>query len=108
MQGENEDIVQALASADLEAASAAGLEPSRRAMLEFAGKITFEAYKITPSDVGVLHQHGYSEEQIAEVVYIAALFAFFNRVADAFGIDSTGRLNMPLDELKKNVTRRPE
>ncbi|MCC2670714.1 MAG: hypothetical protein K0Q72_3185, partial [Armatimonadetes bacterium] len=27
---------------------------------------------------------------IAEMVYITALFAFFNRVADAFGIDSQG------------------
>jgi alkylhydroperoxidase family enzyme len=29
---------------------------------------------------------GWKEEQIAEAVYITALFAFFNRVADAFGI----------------------
>ena len=29
-----------------------------------------------------------SDEQIAEAVYITALFAFFNRVADAFGLDN--------------------
>jgi hypothetical protein len=30
---------------------------------------------------------GWTEPQIAEAVYITALFAFFNRVADAFGLD---------------------
>jgi alkylhydroperoxidase family enzyme len=40
---------------------------------------------------------GWKEEQIAEAVYTTALFASFNRVADAFGIApqdylSTGKL----------------
>jgi alkylhydroperoxidase family enzyme len=33
-----------------------------------------------------LRAAGWSEDQIAEAVYITALFAFFNRVADAFGV----------------------
>ena len=33
-----------------------------------------------------LRDAGWSENQIAEAVYITALFAFFNRVADAFGV----------------------
>jgi alkylhydroperoxidase family enzyme len=33
-----------------------------------------------------LRDAGWSENQIAEGVYITALFAFFNRVADAFGV----------------------
>jgi alkylhydroperoxidase family enzyme len=37
---------------------------------------------------------GWSEPQIAEAVYITAMFAFFNRVADAFGIASQGYLEM--------------
>jgi len=44
-----------------------------------------------------LHKAGWREEQIAEAVYVIAMFAFFNRVADAFGIPSqdyliTGKL----------------
>jgi alkylhydroperoxidase family enzyme len=35
-----------------------------------------------------LRDAGWKEEQIAEAVYIIALFAFFNRVADAFGVPS--------------------
>jgi len=39
-----------------------------------------------------LRPHGWSDEQIAEAVYVIAMFAFFNRVADAFGIESMGYL----------------
>jgi uncharacterized peroxidase-related enzyme len=105
LQGEPEEVVKALAQDDLDAASAAGLEPNRRAMLEYVRKITFDAHKLTAEDSEALRQHGYSDEQIAEIVYISALFAFFNRVADAFGIEGRGLLEMPLDEMRKVLTR---
>jgi len=59
--------------------------------------ITRAADRSTATDVEKLRHAGWSEDQIAEAVYITALFAFFNRVADAFGIPpqnylSTGRL----------------
>lgn len=57
-------------------------------MLDYARKVTEAAYKTTPEDVGHLRELGWREEQIAEAVYIIALFAFFNRVADAFGVPS--------------------
>ena len=37
-------------------------------------------------DVQALREYGWTDPQIAEAVYITAMFAFFNRVADAFGI----------------------
>jgi alkylhydroperoxidase family enzyme len=44
-----------------------------------------------------LRDAGWSEDQIAEAVYVTAMFAFFNRVADAFGVPpqdylSTGKM----------------
>ena len=42
---------------------------------------------IRDDDVARLRQAGWSDQQIAEAVYITALFAFFNRVADAFGLE---------------------
>jgi alkylhydroperoxidase family enzyme len=105
LQGEPEEVVKAIAKGDLEAASAAGLEPNRRAMFEYVRKITFDARSLTAEDAETLRQQGYTDEQIAEVVYIAALFAFFNRVADAFGIEGRGLLEMPLDEMRKILTR---
>ena len=59
--------------------------------------ITQAAYRSTPEDVQKLRNAGWSEDQISEAVYIIAMFAFFNRVADAFGVPSqdyltTGKL----------------
>ena len=75
----------------------AGLSASERALLEYVELVTKAAYKTTTKDVQKLRDIGWKEEQIAEAVYVIAMFAFFNRVADAFGVPSqdylsTGRL----------------
>ncbi|HWH59211.1 MAG TPA: hypothetical protein VN682_16405 [Terriglobales bacterium] len=66
-------------------------------MLDYVELITKAAYRSTAEDVQKLRDAGWSEDQISEAVYITAMFAFFNRVADAFGVPSqdylaTGRL----------------
>ena len=55
-------------------------------MLDFVGLVTRHAYKTTDEDVQKLRSVGWADPQIAESVYVTALFAFFNRVADAFGL----------------------
>ena len=54
----------------------------------YVEQITKDAARSTHADVQKLRDAGWKEEQIAEAVYITALFAFFNRVADAFGVPS--------------------
>jgi alkylhydroperoxidase family enzyme len=81
--------VQALAIGDLEAAK---LTAAERILIDYVTKVTQAAYKTTSDDVQALRHAGYSEPQIAEAVYITAMFAFFNRVADAFGIPPQGYL----------------
>jgi alkylhydroperoxidase family enzyme len=76
-------------------ADPAKLSPAEIALLGYVKKVTEAAYKTTAEDVSSLRDHGWSENQIAEAVYITALFAFFNRVADAFGIESMGYLQDP-------------
>jgi alkylhydroperoxidase family enzyme len=83
--------VQAIAEGRLDEA---GLTEPERVLLEYVGKVTEAAYRTTAEDVQILRDHGWTEPQIAEAVYIAALFAFFNRVADAFGISPQGYLEM--------------
>jgi alkylhydroperoxidase family enzyme len=65
--------------------------------MEYVELVTRAAYRSTAEDVQKVRDAGWKEEQIAEAVYITALFAFFNRVADAFGIPAqdyleTGKL----------------
>jgi len=86
--------VQAIVEGNLDQA---GLTASERALLEYVELVTKAAYKTTAEDVQKLRDAGWKEEQIAEAVYVTALFAFFNRVADAFGVPSqeyvsTGKL----------------
>ena len=61
-------------------------------MLNYVKLITEAAYRSTPEDVDGLRKVGWTENQIAEAVYITALFAFFNRVADAFGVPAQNYL----------------
>ena len=70
----------------------AGLTAAERVLLDYVELVTKAAYRTTPEDVQKLRDAGWLEDQIAEAVYITAMFAFFNRVADAFGIPSQNYL----------------
>lgn len=83
--------MQAIAEGKLDQAE---LTPAERVLLEYVARVTEAAYRTTAEDVQILRDHGWSEPQIAETVYITAMFAFFNRVADAFGISPQGYLEM--------------
>ena len=62
-------------------------------MLEYVRLVTEAAYRTSSADVQKLRDAGWKEDQIAEAVYVTALFVFFNRVnrvADAFGVPFSG------------------
>jgi uncharacterized peroxidase-related enzyme len=82
-------MVAAIAEGKLDDAN---LTASERALLEYAQLITQAASRSTHEDVQKLRNAGWSEEQISEAVYVIAMFAFFNRVADAFGVPSQNYL----------------
>ena len=85
MQGEQfGPVAQALRDGDLDAA---GFEKPERLLLEFAGTITCGAYRVTDGQVQELRDNGWTDEQIAEAAYDAALFNLFVRLADTFGIE---------------------
>ena len=79
-----EGVADALRDGDLDAA---GLDPPERLLLDFAGTIAQAAYRVTDEQVQGLRDVGWSEEQIAEAAYVAALFSLFVRLADTFGIE---------------------
>jgi alkylhydroperoxidase family enzyme len=63
-----------------------GFTAAERALLDYVKLITEASHRSTTEDVQKLRNTGWTENQIAEAVYITAMFAFFNCVADAFGI----------------------
>lgn len=84
MQGEEYTAVaNALREGNLDKAP---ISDAERLLLRFVETLTKHAYKITNEQVEELRNIGWSNPQIAEAVYIGALFNFFVRVADAFDI----------------------
>ena len=85
MQGKQfEAVAEALRDGDLDAAN---LELPERLLLEFVGTISKAAYRVTDDQVQRLREVGWTDEQIAEAAYVAALFSLFVRLADTFGIE---------------------
>jgi alkylhydroperoxidase family enzyme len=85
LQGEQfEGVAEALRDGNLDAA---GLAQPERLLLEFAGTISRAAYRVTDEQVDGLREVGWTDEQIAEAAYVAALFSLFVRLADTFGIE---------------------
>jgi uncharacterized peroxidase-related enzyme len=82
-QGAGDDAVAAIGRGEIDSAA---ITDAERTLLRFAKKLTHESYRNTPEEVQLLRDAGWSEPQIAEAVYITAMFAFFNRVANGFGL----------------------
>jgi uncharacterized peroxidase-related enzyme len=57
-------------------------------LLRFALKVNDDSRSITRAEIEKTMQEGWTEPQIAETVHFAALFAAFNRIANAFGLPS--------------------
>jgi uncharacterized peroxidase-related enzyme len=68
------------------------LTVAEQALLRFAEKVNRNSHTISREDVDLALQTGWSELQVAEAVHVAALFAAFNRVANAFGLPAQGLL----------------
>lgn len=85
MQGETHTkTAEALRAGNLDVAR---LDRPHRLLLDFVETITRHAYRVTDEQVQRLRDAGWSDEQIAEAAYDAALFNLFTRLADTFGIE---------------------
>ncbi len=60
----------------------ADITPRQRAMLDFAMKVAFEAYKIDDTDFVTLEAHGMSREDAWDIAAIASFFGMSNRMAN--------------------------
>ena len=87
MQGLPVSAAAAISKGDVENAD---ISTAERELLIFAELVTRRANQTTAGDVQKLRNAGWSDEEIAEAVYVIAMFAFFNRVADAFGLQDPG------------------
>lgn len=83
MQGEESDAVESVRRGECDGQHLANAD---RELLVFVEQLTLRPSETRREDIDRLRSCGWSDPQIAEAVYVTALFAFFNRVADAFGL----------------------
>ncbi len=65
----------------------ADLTPSDRAMLDFCVKLTTHPSSMRENHVQGLREHGFDDTAISDIVQTAALFNYYDRLADGLGID---------------------
>lgn len=63
----------------------AGLDDRRRAICSYAEKLTVAPHTVERADLESLSDAGLSDEDIWDVVEIAAMYAFTNRISSAMG-----------------------
>ncbi len=62
-------------------------------MLDFAHKLTLTPSKMSAADVEGLRALGLDDGAIHDVVQVAALFNYYDRLADGLGIDPESDFN---------------
>ncbi|GMO19452.1 MULTISPECIES: peroxidase-related enzyme [Bradyrhizobium] len=60
----------------------ADITDRQKAMLDFAVRVSTEAYKVSESDFATLKSHGFTEEDIWDIAAISAFFGLSNRLAN--------------------------
>lgn len=95
-QGGSDELLLAIFTGDT-TGSAIGTQ--ERVLLNFVAKVTDESYKVCAADIQSLEASGWHQQQIAETIHITALFACFNRVANAFGLPSQQLFRRDLTQL---------
>lgn len=56
-------------------------------MMSFAQKVTLNAYQVSAEDIEELRRHGYSDEDVLDIVLVAAARNFYSKVLDAVGAE---------------------
>ena len=59
----------------------ANITPRQKAMLDFAVKVSLQAYEIDESDYEALYTHGFSDEDVWDIGAVSAFFGLSNRMA---------------------------
>jgi alkylhydroperoxidase family enzyme len=104
LQGQNPEDVDHIGKGEAEKAN---LPEKERALLEYVKVLTLEPAKVTDQLVERLRKVGWTDDQIAEASFNTALFAFFNRMAEAYGLDYAERGWFP-PELRSPPGAKPE
>ena len=65
----------------------AELTAQDRAMLDFSVKLTRHPEQMSAADVEALRGHGFDDAAIHDITQVAALFNYYDRLADGLGVE---------------------
>lgn len=65
----------------------ATLEPRLRRLLDFAVQVTAEVHTVDAARIAELRAAGWTDAAILEAVEIIGFFNYYNRMADALGVE---------------------
>ena len=65
----------------------ADVDDETMALLEFADRLTRHSPEMTEADVDALREHGFTDEDIVDLVQLTAYFNYTNRLATGLGVD---------------------
>jgi uncharacterized peroxidase-related enzyme len=82
-------LLNALLACDLDSNQ---LTLAEQALLAFTAEVNRGGKSVSPATMQSLREHGWTNLQLAETIHMTALFAAFNRVVNAFGLQSQGLL----------------
>jgi alkylhydroperoxidase family enzyme len=82
--GAGKELVDAVAQNELDKVT---LNDKERSLLDFVRILTVEPWMTRDAHVVRMRKAGWTDEEIFEAAFDASLFAFFNRMADAYGLD---------------------
>ena len=94
LQGEQDETIDHLSRGNLDGAP---INDSERALLVLTELLTLNPHRTTAADIDRVRAAGWDDEQIAEAVYVTAMFAMMNRIADAFGLEDPNYRAMAAD-----------
>jgi len=94
LQGQDEKDVDQLATGHPEQGK---FDEKEQALLEYVKVLTLEPANVRDTHVERLRKLGWTDEQVFEASFITSLFAFFNRMADAYGLEYPANGWLPED-----------
>lgn len=63
----------------------AGIDEREKRMLDFVVKVTVESQACSEADLDALRGDGWTDEDVMDIVQVAAMFNYTNRIANACG-----------------------
>lgn len=79
----------------------ADLSPRDRALCDYAIKLTQTPGAVSETDIILLREHGWTDEQIHLAAQVIGYFNYINRVADGLGVDLEPWMTLRIADWKK-------